>query len=115
VVASLRLPVRTMNAVRTSLLTGEQGDAYMSALHWLSTNAALSGRILAPIKALSGAYKSETKDKVYVLFPFVTGSMPGIQCMTKKQTMKLAETLAILHTVSVFMKDADFWLMVQRK
>ena len=78
----------------------ERLDSYMPALHWLSMTTALNGRILSPIKTLSGAYKAETKDNVYVLFPFILGSMPGIQGMSKAQTIELAETLAILHTIS---------------
>ena len=84
----------------TTHLAVERIDFYMPVLSWLSKTSALCGRILTPISTRNGTYKVETASNMYVLFSFIKGNMPGIQSMTKAQTIELAETLAILHTVS---------------
>lgn len=73
-------------------------DAYMPVLEWLSTSAALHGRVLTPVKTKRGTYKIETENEVSVLFLFEQGTVPGIQGMTQAQTAELAETLALLHS-----------------
>ena len=77
----------------------ERIDLYMPVLDWLSDSPILNKRILTPIKSLNGAYKAETDNDVYALFLFVSGDAPGVQGMTKNQTVELAETLARLHDV----------------
>jgi len=78
----------------------ERIDRYMPALDCLSALPALHGRILQPIPARSGGFKTETDGDVYVLFLFVPGETPGIQGMTRAQTAELAEILALLHESS---------------
>lgn len=75
----------------------ERIDMYMPVLDWLTTKPALRGRILTPVPLLSGAYKAEADSDVYVVFLFVRGEAPGIQGMTRAQTVELAEILALLH------------------
>jgi Ser/Thr protein kinase RdoA (MazF antagonist) len=75
----------------------ERIDRYMPVLAWLSALPALRGRILTPVPVLSGAYKAETNGDVYAVFLFVRGEAPGIQGMTRAQTVELAEILALLH------------------
>jgi len=75
----------------------ERIDAYMPVLAWLAASPALSGRVLTPVPLRSGGYKAETRDEVYVLFHYVRGQSPGIEGMTRAQTVDLAGILARLH------------------
>jgi Ser/Thr protein kinase RdoA (MazF antagonist) len=77
----------------------ERIEYYMPVLDWLSTLPILNERILKPIKSLNGTYKTETDKDAYAVFLFINGEVPGIQGMTKKQTIELAETLALLHEI----------------
>lgn len=77
----------------------ERIDMYMPVLDWLTTSPALRGRILTPVASLTRAYKAETDGDVYVVFLFVCGKAPGIQGMTRAQTVELAEILALLHDI----------------
>ena len=78
----------------------ERIDSYMPVLEWMSVTPELSGRVLTPVKTLHGAYKTETDADVYVAFLYVNGYVPGIQGMTREQTIALAETLAAMHEIS---------------
>jgi thiamine kinase-like enzyme len=78
----------------------ERIDSYMPALDWLSASPELTGRVLAPVKAFHGAYKVETDDDVYIAFLYVNGYVPGIQGITREQTIELAEALAAIHEIS---------------
>ena len=84
----------------TTRLFVERIDAYMPVLAWLSASTSLQGRILTPVSAKEGAYKIEKYGDVFVLFLYVRGAVPGIQNITRKQTMELAEILALLHEIS---------------
>jgi len=75
----------------------ERIDVYMPVLDWLSASSTLHGRVLTPVPARGGAYKAETGGDVYVLFIYVRGETPGVQGMTRTQTVELAEILALLH------------------
>jgi len=80
-------------------------DLYMPVLDWLSKSAALSGRILTPVPLLNGEFRADTDDDFYVVFLYVHGEVPGINDITRKQTIELAETLALLHETG---KDIPF-------
>ncbi|CAG7658597.1 phosphotransferase [Paenibacillus allorhizosphaerae] len=75
----------------------ERIDLYMPVLDWLSASSTLRGRVLTPVQARGGAYKAETDGDVYVLFIYIRGETPGVQGMTRAQTLELAEILALLH------------------
>jgi Ser/Thr protein kinase RdoA (MazF antagonist) len=81
----------------TTRLSVERIDIYMPILDWLSTSSTLLGRVLTPVPSRDGAYKAETDGEVYVIFMYVRGVTPGVQGMTRTQTMELAEILALLH------------------
>jgi Ser/Thr protein kinase RdoA (MazF antagonist) len=72
----------------------------MPALEWMATSPALHGRVLTPVKTKDGEYKAETDADVYVVFLFIKGKVPGIQGMTREQTVELAEILALMHEIS---------------
>lgn len=78
----------------------ERIDMYMPVLDWLSSTPTLRGRILTPVQSCEGAYKVETDSDVYILFLFVCGEVPGVQGMTRAQTVELAKTLALLHDIT---------------
>jgi len=75
----------------------ERINIYMPVLDWLSASSTLRGRVLMPVPARGGAYKAETDSDVYVLFIYVRGETPGVQGMTRTQTIELAEILVLLH------------------
>lgn len=75
----------------------ERISQYMPALHCLSAMQVLKERVLSPIPTKKGTYQGELEGTVYVVFHFVSGDVPGIQGMTKEQTVELAEILAALH------------------
>ena len=74
-------------------------DMYMPVLDWLSASPALCERVLKPVSTLGGAYKAETDNDVCAVFLYVDGESPGVSGMTRKQTVELAETLALLHDI----------------
>lgn len=82
----------------TDFFVGRIGQ-YMPVLRWLSSAAALRGRVLSPVPTVEGLYQAQRNNTVYVVFLFVCGEVPGIQGMTRAQTVELAEILAALHTV----------------
>jgi spectinomycin phosphotransferase len=75
----------------------ERIDKYMPMLDWMSASSTLHGRVLTPVPARDGGYKAETDVDVCVLFIYIGGGTPGVQGMTRTQTMELAEILAHLH------------------
>ena len=77
----------------------ERIDKYMPTLDWLSKSPSLRGCVLTPIPSREGSFKVETNVDVYVVFLYVHGKMPGIQGITKAQTIELAKILANLHEV----------------
>ena len=85
----------------TTRLFVDRIEEYMPVLAWLTTSPALQGRLLTPIPALDGRYKTESEMDVYAVFLFVHGETPGIDGITQEQTKALAQTLARLHDTSV--------------
>ena len=85
----------------TTRIITERIDLYMPVLDWLSATQGLRGRILTPVATIDGAYKAETENDVYAIFLYINGETVGINNMTKKQTIELAETLALLHNSTV--------------
>lgn len=90
----LKVYDRTLPTTRFSV---ERMDLYMPVLDWLSRTPALRGRILTPVPARNGAFKAQTAGEAYALFLYVPGSAPGIDGMSRAQTVELAQTLALLH------------------
>jgi len=82
----------------TTRLFIERIDAYMPVLDWLSALPVLGGRVLTPVALRrGGAYQAETGSDVCVLFRYVRGETPGIDGITRAQTVELAGILARLH------------------
>ena len=84
----------------TTMFNVNRVDLYMPVLDWLSKTTPLRGCVLTPISTQEGVYKVETDNDVYVAFLFVHGEPPGIQGMTRAQTVELAGILASLHDIS---------------
>jgi len=76
----------------------ERIDTYVPILGWLAHTQALHGLIVEPIPSLSGDYKVETADHVFLLFAYVRGSTPGERGLSHSQAAALAEILARLHS-----------------
>ena len=84
----------------TTMSFVERVDLYMPVLDWLSASETLCGRVLTPVRAVEGKYKAETDCSVYVVFLFISGKVPGIEGISRSQTVELAEILAHLHDIS---------------
>lgn len=85
------------NSLPTTRMFVERINNYMPVLEALAASPALRGQVLTPVPSRQGAYKVETAGDVYVLFLYVQGETPGIQGMTRAQTIDLARILARLH------------------
>jgi len=79
----------------------ERMEVFMPALGCLSQIPTLNNRVLTPVPMLSGAYQLETEGHIYVLFHWIPGETPGIETMTRAQTIELAEILAALHSIQL--------------
>lgn len=90
----IKLYDKSLPTTRSSV---DRIDVYMPMLDRLSASPTLRGRVLTPIRTLRGAYKAEAGIDVYVLFKYVSGGVPGVQGMTRAQTLELAEIVARLH------------------
>jgi spectinomycin phosphotransferase len=77
----------------------ENIDNYMPILLWLNENTELNGRIVRPVVTVSGSYRYDDDDSVYILFDFIEGETITEKPLTNNQIIELAEIMAHLHSV----------------
>jgi len=72
-------------------------DLSMPVSSWLAEYTALRGRISAPLLTTDGSTKIETKDHIYILFPYIEGITVRTVPLTLKQQKEIAEITAAIH------------------
>ena len=79
-------------------------DEYIPIVMALSKNNRLCEKISAPILTVDGAYKVETSDRVFIVYPFIEGETPGNNKLFAYEQECLAEIIAELHSYT----ETDF-------
>lgn len=73
-------------------------DHYVPVIAWLAQHTGLNGKIPVPLSTISGAYKCEDEDAIYMLYDYIDGETIGDRSLTGVQAEQLAEIVAELHT-----------------
>lgn len=76
----------------------ENIDNYMPILLWLNENTELKGKIIRPILTISGNYRYEDDENVYILFDYIKGETIAQKPLTNSQVVEIAEIMAHLHS-----------------
>jgi len=72
-------------------------DEYIPIVMALSKNNRLREKISTPILTVDDAYKVETDDSVFIVYPFIEGETPGNNRLSVYEQEYLAEIIAELH------------------
>ena len=90
------LKVYEKSRASTTSLTSKV-DAYMPIVEWLNVNTKLKGKIIHPLSTLSGSFKCEDEENIYLLSTYIEGSnLLGCNITTNK-VEDLASIVAELH------------------
>ncbi|RKN75885.1 phosphotransferase [Paenibacillus ginsengarvi] len=72
-------------------------DHYVPITVWLMDNSRLTDRLPVPVPTLSGDYKCEDDEAIYLLYEYIEGETVGDRDLTAKQAAELAAIIAELH------------------
>lgn len=72
-------------------------DLYIPILLWFNQDTDLKGKIVNPIRTVTGEYKCEDDECIYLLFSFIHGYTIGDASLTTAQAIELAHIIGILH------------------
>ncbi|RXZ80893.1 aminoglycoside phosphotransferase family protein [Paenibacillaceae bacterium] len=72
-------------------------DHYVPIIVWLGNNSGLQGKLPQPLPTISGAYKCEDDDGIYLLYRYIDGQTIGNQQLNMTQVRQLAGIIAELH------------------
>ena len=75
-------------------------DGYMPTVMWLGECTSLRGKIPHVIPTVSGGYKYEDDERVYILFDWIDGATPRDEPLTQPQLASLAGIIAQLHSIT---------------
>lgn len=73
-------------------------DAYMPIIEWLNVNTKLKGKIIHPLSTLSGSFKCEDEENIYLLSTYIEGSNLLALNLTTSQVKDLASIVVELHS-----------------
>lgn len=73
-------------------------DSYMPVVLWLYENTGLRTKMTAPLLTRSGTYKSEDRDFLYMVFPFIEGQTIGSNKLKPEQISEIAHIVSELHS-----------------
>lgn len=91
------LKVYEKSRASTTYLTSKI-DAYMPIIEWLNVNTKLKEKIIHPLSTLSGSFKCEDDENVYLLSTYIEGSNLLALNLTTSQVEDLASIVAELHS-----------------
>ena len=72
-------------------------DFYIPVVMWLSENTPLRDELVAPVFTKEGLYKFENENHIFILYPYIDGTVPADKKLTIAQQISLAQTVARLH------------------
>lgn len=91
------LKVYEKSRASTTYLTSKI-DAYMPIIEWLNLNTKLNGKIIHPLSTLSGSFKCEDGENIYLLSTYIEGRNLLGYNLTTNQVQDLAFIVAKLHS-----------------